>query len=157
MSTSYKVAIEPGEIPALFIEAWMLRDADYLASLFTEDAEFVNVVGLWWHNRDDITQAHAYGFDKIFGNSDLRLMETTVKHLSDDIAVVHARMRLKNQTPSKKDETPSIRQNIFSFVVKKLGDKWICKSAHNTDIIPGADTNLVDENGKFRSVNYSKY
>lgn len=154
MSTSYKVAIEPEEIPALFVEAWMERDADYLASLFSENAEFVNVVGLWWHNREDIRKAHAFGFDKIFSESNLRLMETSVKYLNDDIAVVHARMRLKDQTPSKANQIPSIRQNIFSFVVKKLKDKWICESAHNTDIIPGADTNLVDKDGRFRTVNY---
>lgn len=154
MNRSYKVATEPEEIPALFVEAWMERDADFLSSLFSEDAEFVNVVGLWWHNRDDIRKAHAYGFDKIFGDSNLRLMETSVKNISDDIAVVHARMRLMNQTPPKENEAPSIRQNIFSFVVKKLGERWICESAHNTDIIPGAETNLVDENGKLKSVNY---
>jgi len=154
MSTSYKVAKEPEEIPALFVEAWMNRDADFLASLFAEDAEFVNVVGLWWHNQEDIRKAHSYGFDKIFGDSNLRLMETSVKNLTDDIAVVHARMRLKNQTPSKNDEPTSIRQNMFSFVVKKLTDKWICESAHNTDIVPGADTNLVDENGMLKSVKY---
>jgi len=39
-------------------------------------------------------------------------------------------------------------------VVKKLTDKWICESAHNTDIVPGADTNLVDENGMLKSVKY---
>lgn len=154
MSASYKVATEPEEIPALFVEAWMERDADYLASLFSKEAEFVNVVGLWWHNREDIRKAHAFGFDKIFGNSKLRLMETSIKYLNEDVAVVHARMRLKNQTPNKNDEPTSIRQNIFSFVVKKLTDKWICESAHNTDIIPGADTNLVDEDGKFMSVKY---
>ncbi len=134
----------------------MERDADFLSSLFSEDAEFVNVVGLWWHNRKDIRKAHAYGFNNIFGDSNLRLMETAVKYLADDIAVVHARMRLKNQTPSKKHEAPLIRQNIFSFVVKKLNDKWICESAHNTDIIPGADTNLVDKDGNLSSVKYRK-
>lgn len=154
MSIPYKVAKEPGEIPALFVDAWMKKDADYLASLFSENAEFVNVVGLWWHNREDIRKAHAFGFEKIFSESNLRLMETSVKYLNKEVAVVHARMRLKDQTPSKADETPSIRQNIFSFVVKKSEDKWICESAHNTDIIPGADTNLVDENGKLKSVKY---
>jgi len=114
----------------------------------------VNVVGLWWHNQEDIRKAHSYGFDKIFGDSNLRLMETSVKNLTDDIAVVHARMRLKNQTPSKNDEPTSIRQNMFSFVVKKLTDKWICESAHNTDIIPGTDTNLADKDGMLNSVKY---
>lgn len=147
-------ANNPEELPKLFQEAWMKRDADMLASLFVEDAEFVNVVGLWWHNRDDIREAHAYGFEKIFGNSDLVVREIKVKNLSDDIAVVHTRMRLKGQTKKGDVEVPSIRQNIFSFVVQKFEDQWKCVSAHNTDIVPGAETNIIDEDGNFRSVNY---
>ena len=149
-------AAQPEDIPKRFKEAWMKRDADMLASLFTEDAEFVNVVGLWWHNREDIRQAHAYGFEKIFGDSGLAIREIKVKELSGDIAVVHARMRLKGQTKKGKVEVPSIRQNIFSFVVQKYGEEWKCVSAHNTDIVPGAETNIIDEEGKFRSVNYRK-
>ncbi len=156
MTTTYEKANEPEEIPALFVEAWMKRDANMLSSLFTEDAEFVNVVGLWWHNRKDIEKAHAYGFEKIFPDSDLVLRETTAKHLSKNIAVVHARMRLKNQTPKAEVRTPSVRQNIFSFVVQKQEGSWICVSAHNTDIVPGAETNIIDEEGNFRSVNYRK-
>lgn len=153
---SYKKAHQPEDIPKLFKEAWMKGDADMLASLFTEDAEFINVVGLWWHNRDDIRQAHAYGFDKIFGDSDLAIRDIKVKELSEEIAVVHARMRLKGQTKKGNVEVPSIRQNIFSFVVKKIGDHWKCVSAHNTDIVPGAETNMIDEEGNFKSVNYRK-
>ncbi|MEX0723117.1 MAG: SgcJ/EcaC family oxidoreductase [Gracilimonas sp.] len=156
MSKTYKKAKEPGEIPALFVEAWMKRDADMLASLFIEDAEFVNVVGLWWHSREDIKKAHAYGFENIFNDSDLVLRDTSVKYLSKEIAVVHARMRLKNQSPKGEVKTPSLRQNIFSFVVQKFEDSWLCVSAHNTDIIPGAETNIIDEDGNFRSVNYRK-
>lgn len=156
MTTTFKKAKEPGEIPALFVEAWMNRDANMLSSLFTEEAEFVNVVGLWWHNRKDIERAHAYGFENIFGESDLRIMESSVKYLHEDIAVVHARMRLKNQTQKGEVRTPLIRQNIFSFVVQKQKGSWVCVSAHNTDIVPGAETNIIDEEGNFRSVNYRK-
>lgn len=152
----HKKASEPVEIPNLFKEAWMKRDANMLASLFTEDAEFVNVVGLWWHNRKDIEKAHAYGFEHIFGTSELAVRKTKVKYLSDEIAVVHARMRLINQSPKGDVETPSHRQNIFSFVVQKFEDQWLCVSAHNTDIIPGAETNIIDEEGNFKSVNYRK-
>lgn len=155
MSKPYEKAKEPGDIPALFVTAWMQRDADFLASLFTEEAEFVNVVGLWWHTRAGIRKAHAYGFEKIFPDSDLSLRKTTVKYLANDIAVVHARMRLKNQSPADKESTPSLRQNIFSFVVQKEDGHWLCVSAHNTDIVPGAETNLHAADGGFRAVSYS--
>ena len=46
----------PEEIPALFARAWNDRDPDALASLFDEDAEFVNGTGVCWHDRASIRQ-----------------------------------------------------------------------------------------------------
>lgn len=34
------------DIPRLFTEAWNARRADWLAALFEEGADFVNVVGI---------------------------------------------------------------------------------------------------------------
>jgi len=49
MTKSAKIKItEPEEIPARFAEAWNERDPDKIAALFDEDADFVNVVGIWW-------------------------------------------------------------------------------------------------------------
>ena len=60
----------PEEIPALFAQAWNDRDPDALASLFDEDAEFVNVTGVCWHDRASIRKAHAYGLERIFNHID---------------------------------------------------------------------------------------
>ncbi len=51
----------PESNPAVFVEAWNNHDPDGLASIFDEDAEFVNMTGLWWHDRESIRKAHAYG------------------------------------------------------------------------------------------------
>ena len=141
-------------VPSLFVEAWNRRDPDALASLFDEDAEFVNVVGLWWHDRASIRTAHAYGLERIFSGASLTADEIRVKQLSADIAVVHARMTLSGQTPVGAVERPGSRTNIFSFVVHRAADRWLCAAAHNTDVIPHMETNLVDDNGAFRAANY---
>lgn len=43
----YQNALTPEDIPSLFIHYWNQRDAKGIAEQFTEDADFVNVVGLW--------------------------------------------------------------------------------------------------------------
>ena len=106
---SYSPLDEPEGIAAVFVEAWARRDADKLASLFDEDSEFVNVTGLWWHDREAIRKAHAYGFEHIFGASALRLMKVKVKMLADDIAVVHARVRLEGQSGAAHADRPGVR------------------------------------------------
>ena len=144
----------PERLPALFAEAWNDRDPDRLAGLFEEDAEFVNVVGLWWHDREAIRKAHAYGLSTIFNRSTLRVGAVRVKRLSDDVAVVQARMHLEGQTPVGDVERPRARMNVFTFVARRGPDGWRCAAAHNTDVVPGAETNVVDEAGRFRGADY---
>ncbi len=142
------------EMPSLFVQAWNTRNADALASLFDEDAEFVNVTGLWWHDRDSIRAAHAYGLDRIFNKSTLSIDETRAKQLSYDVAVVHARMTLSGQAPIGSIKEPGSRTTIFSFVVHRVDGGWRCASAQNTDVIRGMETNVLGEDGTFRSANY---
>lgn len=122
----HAVAKRPDQVPALFADAWNRRDPDALASLFAEDAEFVNVTGLWWHNRASIRKAHAYGLERIFNQSPLTIEEVRSKQLSDDVVVVHARMALSGQSPVADIERPGVRTNIFSFVMRLVGDAWLC-------------------------------
>jgi uncharacterized protein (TIGR02246 family) len=151
---TYSPVVEPQDIAKLFVEAWARRDADKLASLFDEDTEFVNVTGLWWHDREAIRKAHAYGFANIFGDSTLSIVQLRVKSLSPDAAVVHAKLRLEGQTATEPGTNPARRQTILSFVVHRRGDAWSCASAQNTDIVPHMETNLVEPDGTFRSVRY---
>ncbi|WIY52151.1 SgcJ/EcaC family oxidoreductase [Devosia sp. YIM 151766] len=153
---SYSPLDEPESIAKVFVEAWARRDAEKLASLFDEDAEFVNVTGLWWHNRDEIRKAHAYGFAHIFGQSTLRLVRMKVKTLSPSIAVVHAKLRLEGQASASGISAPAPRHTILSFVVHRAADRWSCASAHNTDIIPHMETNIAGSDGTFRSVSYRR-
>ena len=153
---NYPIISSPKEIPARFEEAWNERDANKLAALFDEDAEFVNVVGLWWHSRKDIYKAHEYGLRVIFKDSTLSQGKTTIKYLSDSIAVVYARFWLRNQSPLNGTK-PEQRQTIFSFVVHRSDsdNTWSCASAHNTDIIPGKETHLM-KGGEIEAVDYRK-
>lgn len=144
---------QPDEIPVRFAEAWNERRADKIAGLFEEDADFVNVVGIWWKTREDIRKAHDYGLRVIFNKSDLKVTKTKVRQLSDDTAVVHARMRLKGQSGHETSEQPEMRFNIFTFVARKTKAGWICVAAQNTDIVPGKETNLVKD-GELAAVDY---
>jgi uncharacterized protein (TIGR02246 family) len=66
------------------VDAWNHRDPDALAALFGDDAEFVNVPGLWLHTRDQTRSAHAYGLTRIFNDSSLQAIDVRVKRLSDE-------------------------------------------------------------------------
>ena len=156
MNPIYTPLDRPESIPAVFVEAWNRRDPDTLAALFEADADFVNVVGIWWHDREAIRKAHAYGLTRIFQHSTLRLARVKVRQLTDAIAVVHARMRLTGQTAADGVAAPGVRRNIFSFVVHRTPQGWRCASAHNTDVVPGMETHIMGPDGRLGPVDYRR-
>ena len=118
----------PADLPAMFARAWNARDPGALASLFDGDADVVNGTGLCWHGRQSIREGHAAGMQRVSETSKLATDETNVKLLLPEVAVVHARMTLSDGTPS------AARTTIASFVVHRVGERWLCASAHNTDV-----------------------
>jgi uncharacterized protein (TIGR02246 family) len=142
----------PEDIPRLFAEAWNAKDATALAYLFADDAEFVNVVGLWWHNRDDIESAHDYGLRTFFKASTLSARRVEIKNLGQDVAVVHVRWKLSGQA-GKDGGTLEDRFTIMVFVAQQLENGWTVVAAHNTDIIPGKET-LAARDGQLDAEDY---
>ena len=138
---------EPELVGRAFAEAWADRDARALADLFAEDADFVNVVGLWWRSRDRIEQAHAYGFERIFGASTMTVRAPRTRRLGDAAAVVHVAWAIAGQV--RPDGSPGgTREGIFVFVLERRADgRWLVVAAQNTDLVPGADSLTTDPGG----------
>ncbi|MXQ06633.1 SgcJ/EcaC family oxidoreductase [Alphaproteobacteria bacterium GH1-50] len=130
---------DPKEFPAAFRDAWMARDGDAIGALFDEDADFVNVVGIWWEDRPAIARAHGYALKSFFSETRLTLGRVKVRQLGADHALVHARLRLSGQRAPDGSVAES-RSTILSFVLARHDDGWLGVSAQNTDIVPGAET-----------------
>lgn len=135
----------PEDFPAAFRDAWMARDGDAIGRLFAEDADFVNVVGIWWEDRAAIARAHGYALGSFFVGTRLSVGRVKVRRLGDT-AVVHARVRLTGQTaPDGSEAGP--RTTILVFVLAQRDNGWTCVAAQNTDVVPGAETQLAGPGG----------
>lgn len=137
----------PAEIVTRWREAWNAADAGKLATLFAEDAEFVNVVGLWWHDRESIRQAHDFGFRTIFPGSRMTMDEPRVRYLGENGAVVHSRWHLAGQV-SPTGEPAGTREGIFVFVLERRAEGWIVVAAQNTDVVPDTQTHINAAEGR---------
>lgn len=145
----------PQEIPERFKEAWNRYDPDGIANLFSDHADFVNVTGKWWENKEDIWKAHDFGLRIIFSQSKMEVIRVKTKHLSAEIAVVHAHVRVTGQTKQQVNRA-GIRETMFLFVVRKQNDQWLCESAQNTDIVSGKQTYIRDEAGDLKPISYQE-
>lgn len=137
----------PEDVVLAWQDAWNRADADHLAALFAEDADFVNVVGLWWHHRADIRDAHDFGFRTIFPGSVITMGEPRVRLLGTAAAVVQSRWDLVGQVdPAGVPSGP--RSGIFTFVLELRAAGWVAVTAHNTDIAPGTQTHVNTASGQ---------
>ena len=132
---------EPADFPHAFTQAWMARDGDALGALFAEDADFVNVVGIWWEDRAAIAKAHGYALTSFFADTRLAAGRIKVRYLGEDSAIVHCRFRLSGQRAPDGTEADA-RSTILIFVLRRMDDGWKAVAAQNTDIVPGAETQL---------------
>lgn len=135
---------DPSDFPQAFAAAWATREGAQVASLFTEDADFVNVTGLWWQGRAAISKPHDYALKSFFATSTLKPGRTTVRTLGPDHAVVRCRFTLTGQsTPDGRMAGP--RQTILVFVLQRDGAVWRAVTAQNTDVMPGMETFVQTE------------
>ena len=125
----------PADVPGMFVRAWNARNPDALASLFDGDAIVVNGAGLAWHGRDSIRKGHAARLQDVGDSSKLAASDTNVKLLLPEVAVVHSQMTLSSQGAGESMAPSAPRTTVVSFVVHRVGERWLCASAHNTDVV----------------------
>ncbi len=146
---------EPTDLIREYALAWDAKDADAIGDLFVADADFVNVVGLWWTGRHSIVKAQRFGFRHAFADAKLTISKVSQRFLGDDAAVVMAQWQMTGQVDPE-GEPVDPRRGVISATLVKLADgTWIGVSCQNTDIALAADTN-VSRAGTLTPTSYIK-
>jgi uncharacterized protein (TIGR02246 family) len=122
-----------------FAETWNQHDMEALAALFSEDADFVNVPGMYWKGRDQIRQEHARLHGLQFKESVLTVRSVTVRFLRPDVALAHIKWGLEGERDSDGTSRPP-REGVMSWVVMNRDGDWRVASSHNTNARPASTT-----------------
>lgn len=122
-----------------FSDCWNRHDMEAFAQLFAEDAEFVNVVGLWWKGREEIKRAHVATHTTMFKNSRLMIDKIAIRFVTPDIAIARSSWRLTGHLSPAGEVLPERKGILMNLVVRTSG-KWKIIDSQNTDIIEGVLT-----------------
>ena len=117
-------------------ESWNRHDMAAYAAQFTEDADFVNVVGMHSRGRREIEAQHAHLHRTIFRNSNVRVLDEWVRCLKQDVALAHVRWEMTGHESLPGWHTPETRSGVLTAVLVQEGDGWRVTAFHNTDIVP---------------------
>ena len=128
-------------IPQQFAAAWAKHSGHELAKLMSEDVDFVNVAGDWLHGRKDFELYHTRLLSGIFKESTLTPLQTMVRFVRPDLAVLHWSWKVVGD--KNEDLTPrKPRYGIFTMLVEKKNGEWLIITAQNTNRIPGPNPEL---------------
>jgi uncharacterized protein (TIGR02246 family) len=122
-------------VGAVFVDDWNRHDMKDFGSLFAVDAQFVNVIGLWWHIRAEIQREHEALHASRMRASHLVTVETAVHVLDPDAAVLMQRWQLTGDTGIDGVPLP-MRRGVMTLVTVKEGGRWKIASAQNTEMVP---------------------
>lgn len=136
MSADVTEVTEVTGIVEAFSECWNRHDIDAFAELFSEDAEFVNVVGLWWKGRAEIKAAHEFTHKTLFKNSRLTIAEIFTRFPAPQIAISRCRWKLEGHVTPDGMPLPE-RNGVLMNVLLQKDSGWLIIDSQNTDIIEG--------------------
>ncbi len=121
------------------VTGWNTMDAELWAADFTEDSDFVNIIGMHFTDRAQNVARHAFLFETIFRGSTLEADVLRVRRLTDDVALVHTRFYLRGHSanpPGVENTEPGMLKTHISFVLHRIDGEWRIAAAQNTAIAP---------------------
>jgi len=123
-------------IVAQLVDGWNRHDTAIYASPFSEDADFVNVIGKHWRGRAQIEAEHAQLHRTIFRASTLSVRELSVRPIARDVVVAHLDWEMRGHETPLAWSWPSVRNGVMTMVLIYDGDQWSITAVHNTDVVP---------------------
>ncbi len=107
------------------------------ASQFTEDADFVNVIGMHWRGRGEIEARHVDVHRTIFRNSTLRTLDYSLRLLSPGVVLAHINWEMSgHENPPGANFAPGVRHGVITGVFVEQEGRWLIAAFHNTDVVP---------------------
>jgi len=129
------------DVPRAFAAAWAKHDGNLLAKTLSDDVDFVNLGGDWLHGRRDFALYHSRLLSGRFKESVLTPLDTSVRFLRPEIAVLHWSWRIEGD----RNEDLTLRKprfGLFTMVVEKRNGEWLVVAAQNTNQMAGPNPEL---------------
>jgi uncharacterized protein (TIGR02246 family) len=120
-----------------YIIAWNEQEGRGFANDFSEDADFVNVVGMCFSGREEIEQRHIKILQSFLKGSQFELVNLKLREVQVGliIALVHWRLEGYRNLTSDENEPTETREGIFTHVFVQFDKTWKIVASQNT-LIP---------------------
>jgi uncharacterized protein (TIGR02246 family) len=132
-TNSDEVAIR--SVPQAFCNAWNRHDGHALAQVMADDVDFVTVGAMWLHGRQDFEKYHVRLLSGRFNQSTMTPIQTAVRFLRPDIAILHWGWKIVND----RNVDRTLRQpryGMMTMVAEKRSGSWLVVASQNDNADP---------------------
>ncbi len=117
-------------------DSWNSHDMAVYAAQFTEDADFVNVMGMRWKGRAQIEAAHVQVHRTIFRNSKLKTLDCSLRALAPGVVLAHVRWEMTGHESPPGVRFSEVRHGMITGVFVEQDGRWLIAAFQNTDMVP---------------------
>ncbi|RKG73467.1 SgcJ/EcaC family oxidoreductase [Corallococcus terminator] len=120
-------------------QAWNAHDAKAWTQDFTDDADFINIVGTVFQGREEIETRHAAIFASIFKTSHANVTVRKLTFPTPDIAVVDTVHEVTGHSglpPGVQNTQDGLLRTQMRYVMKRTDTGWRIVAGQNTDVKP---------------------
>lgn len=130
------------KLPQAFCEAWAKHDGHELAKIMADDVDFVTVATTYLHGRADFEKFHSRLLSGRFKDSTNTVLQTTVRFLHHDMAVVHWSWKVEHDRSMDGTMRSEPRFGMMTMVTEKRNGTWLVVVAQNTNAVLGVPPEL---------------
>ena len=120
----------PRELVDAFAAALNTKNPDELGQLFTEDAEFVNILGMRMRHREGIVKGHAWAFAGPLRGRQIRFDQVDELKVTEDVTVLHGHC-IRERQPDAPEEGLPDGTSVLAFVTLRGPQGWHIVAATN--------------------------
>ena len=105
------------------------------AAVYTSDADFVNVYGMWRQGPAEIEGRQRERMETVLKDATMTLINLRIRFVRPDVAIVHQTHEISGMLDSEGKTMAPHRELGIRVMVKERG-KWLTTAFHNTIVRP---------------------
>lgn len=116
-----------------FEHTWNQKDVGGMVALFTEEAEFTDIMGNIARGKEKIKKMHQLVFSKMMKGATLYIDSVYTRAISEGLVWATAKWSTKGHTDQQGKELPQ-RRGLLQFICQSIGNgNWKISLVYNTD------------------------
>jgi uncharacterized protein (TIGR02246 family) len=116
-----------------FVTKWNSKDLQLFGTVFTDDAEYIDIVGQIAIGKNDVIEQHRFPFEVVNKIAVFSLDNLYLRAIAQNLILVTGNWVCENSTTPKGDLLP-VRSGVIQVICRNENNEWKISLVHNTDL-----------------------